>query len=193
MRDVVILCSGGVDSSVLVSRAVEAVRLAGLVFVNYGQPAALMEWRAVQALLSGMAKGAGLHEVPLTTTYVRAMRDPAGQAGARVVPVRNLMMVAHAANYAVRMGASEVWIGAIGDDAEDYHDCRPAWMASVSDALSGDGVQILAPLVTMSKAEVVAEARARGVLDAAWSCYTPIQNRPCGGCNSCRSRDGAAA
>jgi len=193
MRDVVILCSGGVDSSVLVARAVRDQRLAGVVFVNYGQPAALMEWRAVQQILKGVGSEPMFHEVPLTTTYVRAMKDPAGSAGARVVPVRNLMMVAHAANFAVRLGASEVWIGAIGDDAAEYHDCRPEWMALVSSALAGDGVRLAAPLVNMSKREVVDEAREFGMLDLAWSCYTPIAGKPCMSCNSCRSRIGASA
>ena len=188
MRDVVVLCSGGVDSSVLVARAANAGRLAGLVFANYGQPAALMEWRAFQAIHKGIGRDAMGHEVPMTTTYCRAMRDPAGHSGARVVPVRNLIMVAHAANFAVRIEAAEVWIGAIADDAAEYHDCRSEWMDLVSGALAGDGVRLVAPLVNMSKREVVDEARALGVLDTAWSCYTPIAGKPCMSCNSCRSR-----
>lgn len=191
MRDVVVLCSGGVDSAVLVSRAVELGRLAALVFCNYGQPAALMEWRAAKALSRGIARGAPFHEVPLTTVWASTMTDPSGREGARIVPVRNLLMVAHAANFAAKIGASVVWYGAIADDAADYHDCRPEWAITVSAALSGDGVRVESPLALMGKACVVAEARARGVLDAAWSCYAPRGDLACGSCNSCRSRIGA--
>jgi 7-cyano-7-deazaguanine synthase len=188
---IVVLASGGVDSAVLAHRANAAGKLAALVWCNYGQPACLPEWRAMMALARSLSRPK-VHEVPLTTVWAGAMLNPAGQPGARVVPVRNLLMLAHAINYAASIGAEEVQFGAIADDQPDYVDCRPEFVASVSGMAAPWGIRVTAPLVGMSKAAVIAEARARGVLDGAWSCYTPTpEGRPCGTCSSCVSRNQA--
>lgn len=189
MRDVVVLCSGGVDSAVLAHRAHQSGRLAALVFCNYGQPASLMEWRAAIALARLLE--VRLHEVPLTTVWAADMVGSHGEPGPRIVPVRNLLMIAHAANYAASIGASTVWLGAIGDDAPLYHDCRPAFARAVGMALDGDGLTLEMPLSHQTKDQVVVEAARLGCLAPAWSCYTPRNGGPCGTCDSCRQRRAA--
>jgi 7-cyano-7-deazaguanine synthase len=190
---IVVLASGGVDSGVLLARAATTQELAGVVFCDYGQPAALQEWAAMRAILKRLGVRPPIHEVPLTTVYAGPMRMPSGEPGPRVVPGRNLLFLAHALNWAASLqpGVDEVWYGAIADDARDYFDCRPDWARGVSDLVEGH-LLVRAPLVYTSKTDVIREARANDLLDLCWSCYAPTPTgQPCGSCNSCASRAGA--
>ncbi len=198
---VVVLASGGVDSGVLVVRARQAGRLAGLIWFDYGQPAALMEWRALVALRHhlGINATVPVNEIPLTVLAAGAMKATAGEAGPRVVPHRNLVMLALALNWAETLDAKEIWYGAVQDDCRDYADCRGTFIKSLNEALDAPmagGLRashpfVGAPLIGTPKPKVVEEARAYGILDLCWSCYTPRDNRPCGTCNSCVSRGGS--
>lgn len=198
---VVVLASGGVDSGVLVHRAHVAGELAGLVWCNYGQPAALLEWRALHKLVAHLGIAAPIHEVPLTTVGAKAMQAKTGEAGPRLVPHRNLIMLAHALNWAEAIGASQVHYGAVRDDAPDYPDCRPRFVLDLNHTLSAWDPpsltsawhpQVVAPLIYTRKVDVVAEAAALGILPLCWSCYSPTgRSEPCGTCNSCVSRGAA--
>lgn len=186
---IVVLCSGGVDSALLAWWAHQAGELVGLVWANYNQPAALQEWRAVDRIASLLR--APLHEVPLTTVSTGPMQDRTGAPGPRLVPVRNLLLIAHAANQAASLGAHEVHIGAIADDHEAYPDCRPSYLGQAALLTMPFGVNVRAPLITWTKPMIIREARRLGLLEHTWSCYTPTGpefDRPCGTCNSCRSR-----
>lgn len=182
----IVLLSGGVDSTLLAHRAHKAGELAACIFVDYGQPAAAME--------RGTAlKWCNRRKVQLIVRKVRlpitSMTLGPGRPGARVVPLRNLVLLSLAASYAVEMGAEEVQYGAIGDDYEDYEDCRPEWVEDLNVTLEHSGVRIEAPLIALSKQEVVDTARREGVdVGACWSCYEPVGWKPCGKCNSCRAR-----
>jgi 7-cyano-7-deazaguanine synthase len=192
MRDVVVLCSGGLDSAVLLWRAHLAGRLRGVVWCNYGQPAGLFEWRAMRELVRILRPGpeVRIHEAALTTVEPGSrMLAPSGEPGPRIVPARNLVMLGHAANHAAAVGASVVWYGPTADDQADYPDCRPAFVAAMNVALAGEGITIEAPLIAMSGREIAAEARELGLpIEVAWSCYTPRWDLPCGTCNSCLRR-----
>ena len=102
-------------------------------------------------------------------------------------------MLAQAINYAAAKGATEVWYGATSEDHADYPDCRPAFVEAIAALAMADvGVAVVAPLLEMTKAEVVVLADKFGVdLGKTWSCYAPHEGEPCGGCNSCLSRDAA--
>ena len=179
MGEVVVLCSGGVDSQGLLAMAGDELAL--VVFCSYGQPAGVQEYWAAKA--AAQRHGARFVNLPLTTLYTKAMKAPAGEPGPRIVPARNAVFVAHAANLAASIDASEVWLGAIADDAE-YPDCSVAFCEAMTLAT---GVAIRAPLVEMTKLEVVAAARRLDVpLNDCWSCYAPNElGEPCGACDSC--------
>lgn len=172
-----------------------------MMFANYGQPAALYEWRAMQLLRTRLDLSCPVHELPLTTVFAKAMQAAPGMVGPRLVPHRNLIMLAHALNWAEHLGADEVWYGAIRDDQRDYPDCRPRFVLDLNHALTAwdhstlsgaEHPEVRAPLSASSKAEVVAEARAMGILDICWSCYSPTGlGMACGACNSCVSRQTA--
>ena len=157
--------------------------LTGCVFVDYGHPAQQQEgWRAFAYC--------GERRLRLRVVHVfgLALGDMEAAVGARVVPCRNAVLLAAAANAAHAMGGIALAIGAIADDQREYADCRPEFFDAMSAAV---GLQINAPLLGLSKREVVAEARRLG-LDpgASWSCYGPGPE-PCGTCPSCVARSAA--
>jgi 7-cyano-7-deazaguanine synthase len=186
MDSVVVLFSGGVDSTVLVTIAERSNRLAAAVFVDYGQPAVSQERVAAQRW-SGLNR-ARLVEVKASIFGSEAaLAIGAGKSGPRVVPCRNLILLSMAAGVAISLGAREVWYGATAADQADYPDCRPVFAAALSRVLALEGgVSAHAPLSGMRRQDVVSLGRALGVSFVnSWSCYEPIEGRPCGACNSC--------
>lgn len=179
------LLSGGVDSAV----AATCQTVDECLFVDYGQPALRRESAAVDEL-------AGRMLVPVRRVVVRGMNlgDMATQKGASVVPHRNAVLVSIAAN----LGATKVVVGWCADDQLDYADCTDVFRERMERALNprsgdlagqplGGTVRIAAPLIDVSKPEVVRRARQLGVLDICWSCYYG-GGEPCGECASCLAR-----
>ena len=152
---------------------------------DYGQAAVEQEREAVHALAAAMQCGPVV-EMPIADLVhcAEMAGGTPGEVGPRVVPSRNLIMLAIASNYCARIGADVVWYGAIADDFADYYDCRPIFVNVLNLALCD--LQIGAPLINASKAEVVEMCRQKGVpLDLCWSCYEPVNGEQCGTCNSC--------
>lgn len=126
-------------------------------------------------------KTAGTGDIPLT-----------------YVPARNTVFLSLALAYAEARGARDLFIGANALDYSGYPDCRPAFieaferLATVATKAGdeGDAFKVHAPLIAMSKADIVREASRLGLDPAlSWSCYDPQQGDvPCGQCESCRLR-----
>lgn len=173
----VVLLSGGIDSLVCAEAARRDGDLVGCVFIDYGHPAQIPEgWKAFAYC--------GQRGVTLKVVHVFGLNlgDMASEAGARVVPCRNSVLLSCAANAAVAMGGNKLVIGASAADFRDYPDCRPDFFEAMGDALD---VWIEAPLIDMTKPEIIGAARELGLTQSdAWSCYLggPI---PCGACPSC--------
>lgn len=188
---VLVLLSGGLDSAVLAFDAAQRRTLAGALTIVWGQPM----WDREVYAASGIATDLGCRwwrvDAPLSDR--QAMRIGAGVEGPRVVPGRNLALISLGVNHAAANGWTEVQIGCNADDARDYSDCRPAFIEAVSTLSAATyGVSVSAPLMTATKRDVVAKARALGVpIDRTWSCYEAPRSLPCvpcGTCNACRLR-----
>src|SRR5262249_50457819 len=114
------------------------------------------------------------------------------------VPARNTIFLAHALAWAETIPAGHIFIGANAIDYSGYPDCRPEFMAlfetlaNVATKAGAEGarLQIHAPLIKMSKAEIVRRAAELEVdLSLTHSCYDPLPDgRACGECDSCRLR-----
>lgn len=188
-RDVLVLFSGGLDSTTLLYEAVAADRLGLAVWFRYPHPACANEYRAQAAIRQDLAKR-GI-EIPLMELSppifgTDAMRTGAGVAGPRVLPGRNLLFLSLAVNVAAANGLTEVQFGASGADADNYPDCRPAFVESVDAMSRAWGVRVRAPLLGSTRGDVLRRAGAAGVpLGLVWSCYEPRDGLPCGECDSC--------
>lgn len=188
---ITVLFSGGLDSTVLAEMAHQAGRLHSLIHFSYGQPAAPQEYEAAERW--ARRRAVSLERIIPILHGMGDMRDEVGLPGPRVIPGRNLLLISMAANYAAAHGVEELWYGATRDDWDAYPDCRPEFVESVCALVSEDvGVQVKAPLLQMTKHEVVDTARLLGVdIESTWSCYRALDGKPCGTCNSCSSRAAA--
>jgi 7-cyano-7-deazaguanine synthase len=136
----------------------------------------------------------------LTDRRIAVPKNRLGKAAIPVtyVPARNTLFLSFALAVAETTGATEIVIGANALDYSGYPDCRPAFLRAFEMAAKlgtkagaeGRRLSIRAPLLRMTKAEIVTLAGALG-LDPALtsSCYDPAPDgAPCGNCDSCLLR-----
>ncbi|MEI6380754.1 MAG: 7-cyano-7-deazaguanine synthase QueC [Cyanobacteriota bacterium ELA615] len=115
------------------------------------------------------------------------------------VPGRNTVFIALALSLAEAKDAQAIYLGINAVDYCGYPDCRPEYLAaferlanlSSKAGLEGKAPQLVAPLLTLSKTDIVKKAIELGVpIAKTWSCYQGDIS-PCGVCDSCRIRDKA--
>jgi 7-cyano-7-deazaguanine synthase len=114
------------------------------------------------------------------------------------VPARNTIMLSLALAWSEVLGGQDIFIGANAVDYSGYPDCRPAYleafeaMANLATkaAVEGARLRIHAPLVNLSKAEIIQHGTKAGVdFSQTISCYQPTSTGlACGKCDSCRIR-----
>ena len=205
-RRAVVLLSGGLDSTVAAS--IMAARGFALLTlsVDYGQRHGIeLEHAAAVAT----ALGADRHLVlPLDLTAFGGSALTADIAvpksglapGVPVtyVPARNAILLALALAFAEAEGARDLVIGVNALDYSGYPDCRPGFIAAfealarlaTKAGIEGAAITVHAPLIAMSKADIVREGvRLGSPIALTWSCYDPQAGRPCGACDSCRLRE----
>jgi 7-cyano-7-deazaguanine synthase len=137
---------------------------------------------------------------PASRSTARVDRDVRPAAGIPVtyVPARNTVFLSLALAWAEVLDAEAIFIGVNRIDYSGYPDCRPEFITAfqalarlaTKQAIEGRAVRIEAPLIHMSKAEIIRGGAALGVDYAATvSCYNADeQGRACGRCDSCRFR-----
>lgn len=203
----VVLLSGGMDSATVLALAREQGFRPFALSLDYGQRhrAELQAARAVATAL-----GAVRHEIislDLARFGGSALTDPTasvptagGQAGipSTYVPARNTVMLALALSWAEVLDAQHVFYGANAVDYSGYPDCRPDYVAAfermanlaTKAAVEGRPVQIHAPIIHLSKAEIIRTGLRLGVDFALTvSCYqADAVGRACGRCDACRLR-----
>tara|TARA_Y100000593_G_C4287794_1_gene326514 strand:+ start:598 stop:987 length:390 start_codon:yes stop_codon:yes gene_type:complete len=114
------------------------------------------------------------------------MRIGQQEAGPRVVPARNIVFCALAANH---FPNTDIYLGCTKNDFNEYADCRKEFIDSISLLLQTcSGNRVFAPLLEISKEEIIADFSGVNIEDT-FSCYEPTkQGKPCGKCNSCIER-----
>ncbi len=114
------------------------------------------------------------------------------------VPFRNGIMLSTAVAYAQSVKASQVWYGAHKDDAAGraYPDCTPEFVKAMNQAAwegTGNEVQIYVPFIDSNKADIVRTGLELKVpYELTWSCYEG-GDHPCGSCGTCIDRHNAFA
>jgi 7-cyano-7-deazaguanine synthase len=111
------------------------------------------------------------------------------------VPARNTVFLSLALAWAEVIGATDIGIGANALDYSGYPDCRPEYLRAFEQlaalatkaGVEGGRVRIHAPLLHMTKAQIVQAGAALGLdYGLTHSCYDPLPDgRPCGHCDSC--------
>jgi 7-cyano-7-deazaguanine synthase len=202
----VVLVSGGMDSAVTLAMARAQGFACHALSVAYGQ-------RHVSELdaAAHVARALGAVEHKVVNVDLRSIGGSAltadsiavpEQAGSGIpatyVPARNTIMLSIALGWAEVLGASDIFCGVNAVDYSGYPDCRPEFIAAferladlaTKAGVEGAGMRIHAPLIRLSKAEIVREGLRLGVDFAATvSCYqADAAGRACGRCDACRLR-----
>lgn len=125
--------------------------------------------------------------------------DIADEIPVTYVPARNTIFLSFALGWAEVLGAQDIFVGVNAMDYSGYPDCRPEYieafehMGNLATKAGVEGRQhlkIRAPLVNMTKADIIRKGLELGVdFSETTSCYDPGPNaRPCGQCDSCLLR-----
>jgi len=202
----VVLVSGGLDSATTLAIARERGHRTHALSFDYGQRHAV-ELGAARRVADAL--GAAEHRVlamPIGEFGHSALTDPSiavpESSGTGVpvtyVPARNTVFLACALGFAEVLGAQHIYIGVNAVDYSGYPDCRPAfirafeYLANLATraAVEGRAMNIHAPLIELSKADIIRRGTALGVDYAMTvSCYQADgEGRACGKCDSCRLR-----
>ncbi|MCB1686378.1 MAG: 7-cyano-7-deazaguanine synthase, partial [Pseudomonadales bacterium] len=114
------------------------------------------------------------------------------------VPARNTIFLSFALAWAEVLGAYDIFLGVNAVDYSGYPDCRPEFIAAFESlanlatraGVEGDGFRIHAPLISLSKADIIRAGARLGVdYGLTISCYQPGERGvACGLCDSCRLR-----
>ncbi len=208
----VVLLSGGLDSATTLALAIEQGFAAHALTVRYGQRHRLEVERAVELARELGATGHRVADVDLGFVGGSALTDPSipvpkasdgdeigGSIPTTYVPGRNTVFLSLAMAWAEVLEARVIFIGVNAVDYSGYPDCRPQYleaferMARLATKASVEGrpFEIRAPLLRLSKGEIVRRAEGLGVnLARTISCYDPDADngRGCGRCEACRLR-----
>jgi len=207
----VVLLSGGVDSATALAIAVRDGYACHALSFRYGQRHAIeVEAAARVAHLLGAAEhrilalpldelgGSALTDSSLRVPKDRGDRELETGIPDTYVPARNTVFLAFGLAFAEVTGADAIYLGVNAVDYSGYPDCRPEYVdafrrlagLATRRAVEGAEPRIVAPLINMSKAEIIRTGAALGVdYSLTVSCYDPdAEGRACGRCDSCRLR-----
>lgn len=191
----VVLLSGGMDSATVLAQALEqGWNVLFALGIDYGQRHSreLESAHKIAAYYRVKYRTVALPTIASFHLTNRALSVPAAKDDKQhltIVPGRNAVLCSYAAALAISEDANEVFIGACADDYRSYPDCRPLFVDYLSTAFEvGYGVSVNAPLVRMSKTEIVALGVSLAVpYRLTYTCYQGAEE-PCLQCDACVER-----
>jgi 7-cyano-7-deazaguanine synthase len=206
MKNAVVLLSGGLDSATVLSMARQQGYACYALSVDYGQ-----RHHAELAAAARVSKALGATEhkvinIDLTSFGGSALTDsniavPEKESigiPLTYVPARNTIMLSLALAWAEVLKSQDIFFGVNAVDYSGYPDCRPEYVTAfermsnlaTKAAVEGSQLTIHAPLLHLSKAEIIQKGMKLGVdYTMTVSCYqADEEGRACGVCDSCRLR-----
>lgn len=203
MKKVVVLLSGGLDSTTLVYDLVfsqERLKVLPVTFY-YSQKHCKEVEVAVKTCRNLRLEQVLIHlevlgEIAPSALTRSEIEIPAGDYSLEnmkvtVVPNRNMILISIATAYAIAEGAVEVYYAAHAGDHPVYPDCRPEFFEALGKAISlcsWEGVNLKAPYINISKVDILRKGLKLGVdYSNTWTCYRG-EDLACGECGSCKER-----
>ena len=203
----VIILSGGLDSSTLLWYLCSQKKPVHALTFNYGQRHSREIEHAKRVVEAARNKGFEVSHQVVDISSISHLISSGALTGEEevphgfytderqkitVVPNRNMIMLSIAAGYAVKLGEKEVYYAAHKSDYAIYPDCRKEFVKALDTAIYlatlFTPVELRAPFVDMTKAEVVSLGLKLGVpYELTWSCYEGGE-RPCLKCGTCLER-----
>lgn len=215
-KKAVVLLSGGLDSATTLAEAKAAGFETYALTILYGQrhaveceaarrvARALGVARHVEQTIDLRAFGGSALTDTLAVPKDRSLEAMASEIPVTYVPARNTVFLALALAWAETLGAFDIFLGVNCIDYSGYPDCRPAFLRAfeaLANLATKAGVEgtgrfaIHAPLLTLSKEQIILRGRELGVdYSLTHSCYDPEPDgRACGRCDACVLRGTAFA
>jgi 7-cyano-7-deazaguanine synthase len=210
MKRAVVLLSGGLDSATVLAIARAKGHEPYALSFRYGQrhereldaakqvaqSLGAVEHRIAQIDLRIFAGSALTSEIEVPKA--RTAAEMASGIPVTYVPARNTIFLSYALAWAEVLGARDIFIGANAVDYSGYPDCRPEFIRAFEQlanlatraGVEGAAFAIHAPLLALSKAEIIQRGMSLGVdYSLTHSCYDPAHDgRACGACDSCQLR-----
>ncbi len=203
----IVLLSGGLDSSVVLSVALAQGRVVDTISFDYSQrhKIELKRARQISALLeckhtviqidSKVFQGTALVN---TEIEIPQQRSSLKEIPITYVPARNILFLSYALAFAESNGIQDIFLGVNSIDYSGYPDCRPEFIESfqrmaelgMKSGIHGRAVQIHTPLIHLTKKEIIQKGKGLGTnYSLTSSCYNPNEDgQPCGLCESCHIR-----
>jgi 7-cyano-7-deazaguanine synthase len=206
MKNAVVLLSGGLDSATVLAMARQQGFACYALSVDYGQR---HHAELAAAALVAKTLGAVEHRVinidltafggsALTDSKIAVPEQMSTGIPLTYVPARNTIILSLALAWAEVLQAQDIFFGVNAVDYSGYPDCRPEYVESfermanlaTKAAVEGNPLTLHAPLLHLSKAEIIRRGIELGVdYSITVSCYqADEQGRACGVCDSCRLR-----
>ena len=211
-KSAVILLSGGLDSATVLAMARQQGFECHALSVAYGQR---HESELAAAARVASALGAVEHRImhvdlagiggsALTDSSIAVPEQATPGIPVTYVPARNTLFLSLALGWAEVLGAQDLFVGVNAVDYSGYPDCRPEFIRAFEQlanlatraGVEGTRFSVHAPLIELSKAEIIRRGQQLGVDYALTvSCYqADTAGMACGRCDSCRlRREGFAA
>lgn len=210
---ILVLSSGGVDSTTCLGMAVKEVGAENVLALSiyYGQKhdkeilaaKAVAEYYGVERLELDLSLifadsncsllKQSTEDIPQESYGAQIEKTKGNTPVSTYVPFRNGLFLSSAASIALSHGCSKIMYGAHADDAAGnaYPDCSREFVESMNQAIflgSGNQLRLEAPFVSINKAQVVKIGLELGVpYELTWSCYEGGE-KPCGKCGTCIDR-----
>lgn len=207
----IVLLSGGLDSTTALALAHQQGYELHTLSFDYGQRhqrevdaaaavarhygVGVAQQRIITIDLRAFGGSALTADIPVP--HARSLETMAAEIPITYVPARNTIFLSFALAYAEVTGANDIFLGINAIDYSGYPDCRPAYLeayermanlATRASTQDGRVFRLHAPLLSMSKADIVCKGLELGVPYAlTWSCYEGAE-LACGTCDSCLLR-----
>ncbi len=197
-----VLCSGGVDSAVLLAEALHIYPAVYPLYIRTG-----MKWeevettylrRFLEALPKAKLRPLVVLDQPIADVYGShwsitgaGVPDEQSPDEAVYLPGRNVLLLAKALLWCHLHNVPEIAMAPLA--ANPFPDATPeffnAFTSAVNMAVEGK-VAVLRPYAHLNKTQVLQQAK--GVpLEHTFSCIRPVNNVHCGKCNKCAERQKA--
>jgi 7-cyano-7-deazaguanine synthase len=210
MKRAIVLLSGGLDSATTLAMAKQEGYDVFALSFEYGQRHAIEIASAKNIAQNFDVRQHRVAKIDLRAFGGSALTDsidvpkhrPEDEIESKIpvtyVPARNTIFLSYALAWAEAIGARDIFIGVNALDYSGYPDCRPEFIdqferlanLATKAGVSGERFRIHAPLIAMTKAEIIRKGEELGLdFSQTHSCYDPgSDGAACGECDSCRLR-----
>ena len=204
-KKALILYSGGLDSTTVLHHAISKGYDCTALTIDYNQKHSYEVQSSQKYLkkenIDGLIFDIDLSQIggsALTDSGIKVPVEHQDGIPITYVPARNTIFLSIASAYAEKLMIPEIFIGVNQIDYSGYPDCRPEFVDSFQKTIklgtkvgvSGDSILISAPLINMTKAEIIRYGIELGIdYSRTVSCYqVDSEGRACGMCDSCKFR-----